>query len=383
MFPLRALTTFAIVTLAAMGQAQQAPAPCLTKPAAERPYSKDRLLGMVKDQTPARAEYLIKMCGVSVPWSDGLAGELKGVNASNEVIEMVHAVAPKGGTPPPPPIDKPPPYKPPPQPGVKPGELRTNSKDGLKYAYVPPGTFEMGCHQNEGAPVCEPDELPAHKVRMTKGFWMGQTEVPVGAFKRYVQAAGTKMPPEPTMGPTSFNPGWANDDMPMSNVNFEDARNYCRWAGMALPTEAEWEYAARGPGAGAGPAATAWYADNSGQQPLDSEALHRESPGTWIGKLIKNGNAPHAVAQKAANGWNLHDMLGNVWEWTSDFYREDAYVTSTPDDPTGPDAGFHHVLRGGSWLNLPSYVRPAKRLKGIPDKRIYTNGLRCAGPSIK
>jgi sulfatase modifying factor 1 len=378
-FPLRTLATFVILSLAALGQGQQAPAPCLQKPAAERPYSKDRLLAMVKDQTPGRAEFLIRACGVAVVWSDGLASELKAADASDKVIQAVHEMAGKPALPPGPKI----PIAPPPAAGPKPGELKTNPKDTLTYAFVPPGSFDMGCRDSEAAAGCEHDELPLHKVRITKGFWLGQTEVTVGAYKRYVQAAGIKMPPEPAMGSRSFNPGWATDDLPMSMVTWEDSRNYCHWLGMRLPTEGEWEYAARGPGGGAPEISrSAWYADNSGQQPLDSEALRKNSPKTWIGKLIDNQNGPHQVAQKTANGWKLHDMLGNVWEWTSDFYREDAYMAMQGEDPIGPDAGFHHVLRGGSWLNLPSYVRASKRLKGIPDQRIYTNGFRCAGPSL-
>ena len=382
-FPLRcALSTFAILSVAAFAQGQQAPAPCLQRPAAERPYSHVSLIAMVKAQPARRAEFLIKTCGVSAPWSESLAAELKAANASEGVIEMVRVMAPKA---PGPIVVNPPKPKPPLLPvGPKPGELRTNSKDGLKYAYIPPGTFQMGCQAAEAPAGCDKDELPLHKVHIGKGFWMGQTEVTVGAFKRYAQAAGIRMPLEPAIGARKLNPGWANDEMPMSNVNFDDARNYCHWAGMRLPTESEWEYAARGPeGSVADVNAAAWYADNSGQQPLDSEALHRASPRTWIGKLLDNGNGPHPVAQKAANGWKLHDMLGNVWEWTSDFYRPDAYITAKLDDPTGPDAGFHHVLRGGSWLNLPSYVHPSRRLKGIPDQRIYINGVRCVGESIQ
>ena len=346
----------------------QAPAPCLQKPVAERAYSKDRLLEVIKGQTPARAEFLIRACGVALVWSDSLAPELKAANASDKVIQTVRDMTkPKAPPPPPPPV------------GPKPGEIRTNSKEGVTYAFVPPGTFEMGCD------TCDADEKPVHKVRITRGFWMAQREVKVGAFKNYAKAAGIKMPAEPALPPRAFNPKWANDQQPMSMASFTDAHNYCQWAGMRLPTEAEWEYAARGP-AGV-PAAelntVAWSADNSGKTEVDSQGIWKKDPKNYLLPLLENGIGPHDVGRKAANGWKLFDMLGNVWEWTSDWYRENAYAASASDDPTGPDSGSRHVLRGGSWINFPSYLRVTKRLKGHPDDRIYVNGFRCAGTAIK
>ena len=182
---------FLIFSLAAYGQAAQAPAPCLQKPAAERPYTKDRLLAVIKDQTPSRAEFLIRACGVSFAWSDALAPELKAANASDKLVQLVREIS--GGAKP----------KLPPQPvGPKPGDIRTNSKEGVTYAFVPAGSFEMGCNGSG----CEKDEQPLHKVRITKGFWMEQTEVKAGSFKNYVKAAGIKMPPEPMRSwPTSLS----------------------------------------------------------------------------------------------------------------------------------------------------------------------------------
>ena len=381
MFPPRVFLTLALAAVSL--EAQQAPAPCLQKSAAERPYPKDRLLAMVKDQTPARAEYLIRQCGVSIPWSDGLGAELKAANANDKVVQAVHEVAPKGTTPVVPPT-KPVDVKLPPS-GPKPGELKINSKDGLLYSFVPAGSFEMGCREGEALTVCEPDAMPVHRVRITKGFWLGQTEATVAAYKRYVRAASIKMPAEPRIGAKSFNPGWASDEFPMVMASWHDAEAYCRWAGMRLPTEAEWEYAARGPGAGNSPSdlkSAAWFADNSGQAAIDSQALWNTQPREFIGRLLDNGNSPHPVAQKQANGWKLYDMLGNASEWTDDFYQEHAYSALPADDPKA-DSGLHHVVRGGSFLNFPAYVRPWKRQKVTPEQHISTNGFRCAGGSIK
>ena len=368
---------FAIVSVAAFGQApQQAPAPCLQKPAAERPYPKDRLLGVIRVQTPARAEFLIRACGVALAWSDGLVAELKSANASDKVIQAVRDTT--GGSKP----KVPPPPPPPPPVGPKPGEIRTNSKEGVTYAFIPPGSFNMGCDDPQG---CEKNEQPAHKIRITKGFWMAQTEVKTGSYKNYVRAAGIRMPPEPKNGEAAFNPKWANDELPMSMVLWQEAHGYCEWAGMRLPTEAEWEYAARGP-AGLVPQElrdVAWFGDNAGRNLMDSGAIQKKEPNNWVLRWMENGNMPHPVGQKAANGWKLHDMLGNLWEWTADWYRENAYATSPVDDPTGPDAGQLHVMRGGSFLNPPNYVRVSRRLIGSLDRRIYTNGFRCAGAAIK
>jgi sulfatase modifying factor 1 len=384
-FPLRAIVSLAILSVAALAQPQQAPAPCLQKSAAERPYSKDRLITLVKDQTPGRAEFLIRTCGVAVPWSDGLAGELKAASASDKVIQAVQDVAVKA-----PALEIP---KPPSNPkvivptlptGPKTAELKTNPKDGLVYSFIPAGAFDMGCRDAEALSGCEKDAVPVHKVRITKGFWIGQTEITVSAYKQYINAARIKMPPEPTIGSKSFNPGWASEDLPILMTSWYDAENFCRWAGMRLPTEAEWEYAARGPTGSTAPDlnSIAWYADNSGQSVLDSQTIWTTEPKKFIGRLLENGNGPHPVGQKQTNGWKLHDMLGNASEWTDDFYEEHAYTALPSDDPKA-DSGLHHVLRGGSYLNFPAYVRPWKRQKVTPEQHISTNGFRCAGPSIK
>ena len=119
-----------------------------------------------------------------------------------------------------------------------------HSKDGLPYVYVPAGTFRMGCAHPTDEP-CRDQEKPAHDVRISKGFWMGQTEVTVAAYKRYVQAAGKAMPAEPEIFGRKLNPQWSLESLPMTDVDWNDARDYCEGNGLRLPTEAEWEYAAR------------------------------------------------------------------------------------------------------------------------------------------
>jgi formylglycine-generating enzyme required for sulfatase activity/tRNA A-37 threonylcarbamoyl transferase component Bud32 len=205
------------------------------------------------------------------------------------------------------------------------GELKLNPKDGLKYAWIPSGTFQMGC--SPGDSECFDDEKPAHEVTIGKSFWLGQTAVTQVAYQRVTGK-----------DPSHFK----GANLPVETVNWEEARGYCAATGGRLPTEAEWEYAARAgsPAALYGPLdAIAWYDANSG------------------GKT-------HEVGQKQKNAWGLHDMLGNVWQWTADWY----------------DAGQQSkVLRGGSWLINPRDLRVSYRYRNLPENRYSFIGFRCAG----
>jgi formylglycine-generating enzyme required for sulfatase activity len=230
------------------------------------------------------------------------------------------------------------------------GEVREDPRDGLKYVWIPAGTFMMGC--SPGDTECHDNEKPAHQVTLTRGFWMGQTEVTVAAYKRFVAAKDWRMP-----GSTAFNDGWPHDAMPIVNASWDDAVAYCTWAGGRLPTEAEWEYAAR---AGStepryGPLdEVAWYETNSAKQ-------------------------THDVAQKRANAFGLFDTLGNAWEWVNDWVGDNYYAASPQRDPQGPASGTYRVLRGGSWNYLPSVARVSHRFGQIPVLVGADTGFRCAG----
>jgi len=208
----------------------------------------------------------------------------------------------------------------------------------------------MGC--SPGDSECIADEKSAHPVTISRGFWMGQTPVTAGAYKRFAGATGRQMP-----GAPNFNNGWANENMPIVDVSWDDAAAYCGWMGGRLPTEAEWEYAAR-----AGSTESrygniddiAWYTQNSGGQ-------------------------THDVAQKRANGFGLYDMLGNVWEWVNDWYDQNYYQNSTSQDPSGPTSGQLRVLRGGSWGSLSRGVRVSGRDRYSPGDRVVNGGFRCGG----
>ena len=230
-------------------------------------------------------------------------------------------------------------------------EQRVNPADGLVYVKVPPGTFQMGC--SPGDTECWDDEKPAHPVTLTKGFWIGQTEVTVEAYRRFTQAAGGQMPPAPR-----YNQDWQEAKHPMGNVSWEEAGAFCKWAGGRLPTEAEWEYAAR---AGS---QRAFYAN------LDAIA--------WYGR--KDGDKVHPVAQKAPNAFGLYDMLGNVREWCQDSYAP--YAAGALTDPSATTSGDDKVLRGAAFDDRPRTLRTSGvRFTAGSQSRDYDFGFRCVLPA--
>jgi formylglycine-generating enzyme required for sulfatase activity len=211
--------------------------------------------------------------------------------------------------------------------------VKTNTNDGQEYVWIPPGEFEGGCSTGRH-PVT---------VRITQGFWLERTEVTQGAYEK---AMGHRL--FPFKGP----------QYPVEGVNWYEAREYCEAAGGRLPTEAEWEYAARACSSEVryGPLdAIAWYSGNS-------------------------GNQTHPVRQKQPNSWGLYDMLGNVKEWVADWYDENYYQTSTSlaTDPKGPPTGTFRVLRGGYWDDRAGDVRASNRDFSIPGNRSAGYGFRCA-----
>jgi formylglycine-generating enzyme required for sulfatase activity len=261
--------------------------------------------------------------------------------------------------------------------GPQVGDVRVNPKDGLRYAWIPPGTFRMGCSEGDGE--CRDNEKPARDVTIGKGFWMGQTEVTVDAFKRFAAATGRSMPEEPVFK-RKLNPGWANGSMPMVMVDWNEAKGYCEWAGGRLPTEAEWEYAARAGSTAAryaSPDVAGWFGDNSGKERLDALKLWNDNQKGYGNKLAANGNGFHPVGLKAPNAFSLYDMLGNVWEWTADWYDENYYQGGERRNPQGPPNGQYRVLRGGSWVNYSRYLRVSYRVWVEPAARLNNFGFRC------
>lgn len=262
--------------------------------------------------------------------------------------------------------------------GLPSGGVKENPKDGLSYVWIPPGKFTMGCSPYDSQ--CDAGERPAHAVTITKGFWIGQTEVTVAAYKHFVTAAGKQMPNEPSLSGEQLNPGWNDGSMPMVDVTWYDAQAYCGWAGGRLPTEAEWEYAAR---AGTTAArygdldAVAWFADDSGKQHLDSGKLADGDHLSVLSALTANGNDMHHVGLKRANSFGLADVLGNVWEWVNDWYAPGYYQSSPPQDPAGPPRAEMRVIRGGSWNDFSWMVRVSARSGVFPAYLNSNLGFRC------
>jgi len=171
---------------------------------------------------------------------------------------------------------------------------------------------------------------------------MGQTPVTQEAYRKVTGKS-----------PSHFQ----GTNLPVEQVSWDDAAGYCKTVGLRLPTEAEWEYAARAGSASARYGSlddVAWYSANSAAQ-------------------------THPVGQKLRNAWGLYDMLGNVWEWVADRYDKDYYGLRVSIDPTGPATGTQRVLRGGSWFYGPENVRASVRVWDVAAVRNYVIGFRCAG----
>ncbi len=229
------------------------------------------------------------------------------------------------------------------------GAMEAVIVDDITMIYLPEGEFTIGSPSREG----EDDEHPAHKV-FIRGFWIGKTEVTFEQYDRFCAKTGrTKAADE----------GWGRGKRPAIYVSWNDAQEFCSWleqgTGLTfrLPTEAEWEKAARD--------RFPW-----GSAPPDSDRA--------------NFNKDHLMTRpvgsypKGASPYGVLDMAGNVWEWTADWYDANFYQVSPRENPQGPETGSERVVRGGSWANSSNLVRSANRSQENPGKKLNILGFRLA-----
>lgn len=267
--------------------------------------------------------------------------------------------------------------------GIRERHRVKNPIDGQWYVWVPPGKFLRGC--SIGDEECMAIEKPLKQVEITSGFWIAESETTVGTWKRRpIMDQNTGLPREDGFG-RRLNEAAENDSLPVAAVTWSEARDYCVWAQMTLPTEAQWEYAARSGGRDATYGdleSIAWYGDNSGRERLDTMQVFRDKNGQFGSVLFKNGNGAHPVGMKQSNRNGLFDMLGNVWEWTADWYSPSYYRDGPIVDPTGPLGGESKVLRGAAWSTYASGVRVSARDRQSPEVRLSDIGFRCAGESM-
>lgn len=225
-------------------------------------------------------------------------------------------------------------------------------------------------------PDAQDDETPQREVCLTRGYWLDRFEVTNAAYQRFIDDGGyTKREYWSTEGwrwreannitaPKDYPAHSSAPDQPRVGVSWYEAEAYARWRGGRLPTEAEWEYAARGPQSRIYP----WGAGYEGGRANIDE---REVGGKYLERTASVGSYP------AGASWvNAHDMAGNVWEWCADWYAGDYYASGPRDDPAGPAGGGYRVLRGGSWAYDQDYARAASRDGYLPDARYNDLGFR-------
>ena len=229
-----------------------------------------------------------------------------------------------------------------------------SQKDGAEMALVPAGAFLMGDNNTR------PDETPQHKVYVG-AFYIDKYEVTNERYEKFLEATGLKQPP-----------WWYDDNLnqpkqPVVGASWEDASAYCRWAGKALPTEAEWEKAARGADGRKYP----W-----GNEPTAEGGKYRANYGPTADGF--KYTAPVGSFPLNKSPYGCFDMAGNVWEWCADWYDADYYGESPASDPPGPFTGPFRVDRGGGWSVFAVDCRSAHRNRDDPSFRSFRLGFRVA-----
>jgi Tol biopolymer transport system component/formylglycine-generating enzyme required for sulfatase activity len=251
------------------------------------------------------------------------------------------------------------------------GDSYIRPSDGMTMFFVPAGSFLMGSSKND--PDASSDEYPQHEVKLDS-FWIDQTEITNAQYNLCVDLGGCRK------SRYANNAAYNRDDYPAVGVAWQDAVDYCTWAGGRLPTEAEWEYAARGEGGFIYP----WGNEFDGSLVNFCDMNCEEG---WADKTIDDGyeeSAPAGSFPGGASWVGALDMAGNVWEWTWDWCE--SYSSGLQINPNGPENGRCKIIRGGAWASPPSGIRTAYRISGsteiAPGIRHPNIGFRCLLPII-
>ncbi|HBP23230.1 MAG TPA: hypothetical protein DEA08_36330 [Planctomycetes bacterium] len=238
----------------------------------------------------------------------------------------------------------------------EPGRYRCE-RDGSELVWVPPGELRVG----STAPEANEDESPRFRAKLEHGFFCGLRPVTWGQYRRFCRDMGWAIPASQLQ--LASGETWsASEEHPVFHVTWQEAFHYCQWAGLRLPTEAEWEFAARGSDERTYP----WGED-------EPSAEH----GNWEGHPEHGLHPTPAGAFLAgASPWGCLDMAGNVWEWVYDWYER--YSRWIKRDPTGPTEGAFKVIRGGAWSTPPLHCRTTTRRMFAPLLRAPNLGFRVA-----
>ena len=268
------------------------------------------------------------------------------------------------------------------------GSTQVSPNDGMTMVYVPAGDFLMGSVAGEG----DDDEHPQHTVTLD-AYWIDQTEVTNAMFTIFINDSGYQTDAEKAgqsyvfvgsqwdpvsgadwqhpQGPASNLAGLENH--PVAHISWNDAVAYCGWAERSLPTEAQWEKAARGKDGQKYP----WGNDLPAGNLVNFADINLNVD--WAEKSINDGyqfTAPVGSYPDGKSPYHTLDMAGNVYEWVADWYGP--YPSGSVSNPDGPSSGDYRVLRGGSWLYVTSLIRSAYRYRNSPADADDSSGFRCA-----